>query len=126
MKISLVSIFVNSPTDAYKFYTEILGFQSHTYMPEAQLAIVVSAEDPTGTALLLEPNATDWAKTYQAAVYGAGLPIIVFTVDDIESEVARLKTNGVEFSKEIAKTDWGLLAIFDDTCGNLIQLIQND
>lgn len=66
MKISLTSVFVNNPNEAFKFYTEVLGFIERIYMPEAYLAIVVSSEDPDGTGLLLEPNNNPIAKTYTA------------------------------------------------------------
>ena len=124
MKIGLTSVFVHDPTRAFKFYTEVLGFVERLYVPEARLAIVVSPEDPDGTGLLLEPNDNPVARTYQEAVYQQGLPAIVFTVEDIQNEYERLKELGVEFRKEPSKTDVGTEAIFDDTCGNLIQLYQ--
>lgn len=124
MKIALTSVFVNSPNEAFKFYTGTLGFVSKLHMPEANLAIVVSPEDPEGTALLLEPNDNPIAKTYQEGVYKAGLPVIVFGVKDITAEYARLKKLGVVFRKEPTKTDWGTQTIFEDTCGNLIQMHQ--
>lgn len=124
MRIGLTSIFVNSPIEAFKFYTEILGFIEKFYMSEANLAIVVSPENPDGTALLLEPNDNPIAKTYQEAIYKTGLPVIVFSVDDIQKEYERLKHLGVVFKKEPTKTEWGTETIFEDTCGNLIQLHQ--
>src|SRR5688572_30828756 len=71
MKILLTSVFVDSPIDAFKFYTEVLGFVERLYMPEANLAIVASPEEPGGTRLLLEPNDNPIAKTYQEAIYDA-------------------------------------------------------
>jgi predicted enzyme related to lactoylglutathione lyase len=124
MKIALTSVFVNSPIEAFKFYTEKLRFLEKMYMPEANLAIVVSPEDPDGTALLLEPNDNPIAKTYQEAVYQAGLPLIIFGVDDIDREYERLKKLGVVFRGEPTKTEYGTQAVFEDTCGNLIQLHQ--
>ncbi len=124
MKIGLTSVYVDSPAKAFKFYTEVLGFVEQLYIPEAYLAIVASAEDPGGTGLLLEPNDNPIAKTYQEALYKAGLPVIVFAVEDIHKEYARMKELGVVFRQEPTKTDAGTEAVFEDTCGNLIQLFQ--
>lgn len=124
MKIALTSIFVGDPGQAHQFYTETLGFQSHLFLPEAQLAIVVSPEEPQGTALLLEPNSNPIAKTYQEALYRAGLPAIVLGVEDIQNEFERLRKAGVAFRSEPTKTEAGIQALFDDTCGNWIQLHQ--
>lgn len=124
MKISLVSVFVNNPLEAFKFYTEKLGFIKKMYMPEMYLAIVASPEDPDGTSILLEPNNNLGAKEFQEGIYKAGLPVIIFAVGDIYKEYKRLKNLGIKFKKEPAKTDWGIEAIFDDTCGNYIQLVQ--
>jgi predicted enzyme related to lactoylglutathione lyase len=124
MKIALTSVPVNNPIEAFTFYTEVLGFVKRLYMPEAYLAIVASPEDPDGTGLLLEPNNNPIAKTFQEGVYQAGLPIIVFGTAHIHQEYERLKALGVVFRKQPTKTDWGIEAIFEDTCGNLIQLAQ--
>lgn len=124
MKIALTSVFVNDPLEAFKFYTETLGFVEKMYMPEHYLAIVASPEDPDGTSLLLEPNMNLGAKEFQKGIYDAGLPIIVFGVPDVQAEYERLKDRGVVFRKEPTKTDWGIEAVFDDTCGNYIQIAQ--
>lgn len=124
MKIGITGVFVNDPLKAFTFYTEVLGFVKKMYVPEANLAIVVSAEDPDGTALLLEPNENPIARTYQEGIYKSGLPVIVFTVTDIQKEYQRLKDRGVVFRKEPKKTEYGIEALFEDTCGNLIQLHQ--
>jgi predicted enzyme related to lactoylglutathione lyase len=124
MRIKLVSIHVKSPTEAFRFYTEVLGFIERMYVPEANLAIVASPEDPDGTDLLLEPNDNPIAKAYQAGLYGEGLPMIVFGVENLQKEYERLMKMGVVFQKKPTTTDWGIEAIFDDTCGNLIQLHQ--
>ncbi|MDX9830313.1 MAG: VOC family protein [Anaerolineae bacterium] len=124
MKITLVSLPVNDPMEAHKFYTEVLGFLSRTHVPEANLAIVASPEDPDGTGLLLEPNDHPVARQYQQGIYDAGMPIMVFGVDDIQGEYERLTRLGVEFRQEPTRTDYGTLALLDDTCGNLIQLHQ--
>ncbi|HEX5689482.1 MAG TPA: VOC family protein [Roseiflexaceae bacterium] len=124
MKIKLTSVFVNDPLAAHTFYTEVLGFKSFMFMPEHWLAIVVSPEEPDGTALLLEPNVNLGAKDFQAGIYEAGLPVIVFGVDDIQAEYERLQARGVAFRKPPTPSDFGIEAVFDDTCGNLIQMVQ--
>ena len=124
MKITLVSLPVNDPMEAHKFYTEVLGFLSRTHVPEANLAIVASPEDPDGTGLLLEPNDHPVARQYQQGIYNAGMPIMVFGVDDIQGEYERLTRLGVEFRQEPTRTDYGSLALVDDTGGNLIQCHQ--
>ncbi|GAA0892935.1 hypothetical protein GCM10009122_26140 [Fulvivirga kasyanovii] len=124
MKIGMTSVFVNNPMEAFKFYTEVLGFVKIMYMPEHYLAIVASAEEPEGTTLLLEPNNSPIAQNYQTELRKAGLPCIVFQTDDIQNDYQRLKELGVEFKKEPTQSEWGTEAIFDDTCGNYIQLHQ--
>ncbi len=125
MKIVLTSVIVNDPIEAHRFYTGVLGFQTQQFIPEARLAIVVSPEQPDGTAVMLEPNDNPVSKTFQRAVYEMGLPVIIFGVDDIQQETARLKKLGVVFRQDPVKQDWGgYLATFEDTCGNLISLAQ--
>lgn len=124
MKIALTSVFVSDPKEAFKVYTEKLGFVERMYMPEAWIAIVASPEEPAGTGLLLEPNGSEIARTYQEGLYQANLPCITFGTDDIQKDFERLKGKGIVFKKEPTKTDYGIEAIFDDTCGNLIQLVQ--
>jgi predicted enzyme related to lactoylglutathione lyase len=124
MKIALTSIFVDDPIKAFKFYTKVLGFVEKMYVPEAALAIVVSPEQPDGAGLLLEPNGNLGAKAFQEGVYKAGLPVIVFGVEDVQKEYERLNHQGVVFTQAPAKTEWGIQAVLDDTCGNLIQLAQ--
>lgn len=125
MKIKLTSVFVHDPNEALRFYTEVLGFVKVMHIPEAWLAIVASPEEPQGTGLLLEPNKNPIASTYQDALYKAGIPVIVFGVDDVQKEYERLKELGVVFKKEPRKTDYGIEAMFDDTCGNWIQIHQD-
>jgi predicted enzyme related to lactoylglutathione lyase len=124
VKITLTSVFVDDPTRAFKFYTEVLGFVERMYVPDAWLAIVASPEEPEGTGLLLEPNANPIAKTYQEGLYQAGLPVIVFGTSDIHREYERLKERGVVFREPPTQEEWGIKAVFEDTCGNLIQLQQ--
>ena len=125
MKIKLTGVFVHNPIEAFKFYTEVLGFVKLMYMPEAYLAIVVSPEQPDGTALLLEPNNNPIAKTYQEGLFKEGIPAIVFGVENVQKEYERLKNLGVVFKNEPTTNEWGTEAIFDDTCGNLIKIHQS-
>lgn len=124
MKIALTSVSVNNPLEAFKFYTEKLGFIERLYVPEAYLAIVVSPEQPDGTGLLLEPRGNMGSKEFFDGIYNAKMPVIIFSVDNINQEYEKLKGLGVQFIKAPTKADWGIEAIFDDTCGNYIQLAQ--
>lgn len=123
MHIAMTNVYVNDPLEAFQFYTQVLGFVEHTYMPEHGLAIVTAPEVPD-TALLLEPNQNPLASAYQKAVYDAEMPAIVFGTADIRQEYARLIARGVVFRGEPETTEWGTSAVFEDTCGNLIQLHQ--
>ena len=124
MKIALTSVHVDDPIKAFKFYTEVLGFNERLYMPEHLLAIVASPEDANGTGLLLEPSDNPIAKAYKEGLYNSDLPCIVFGVEDAQKEYERLKARGVVFKQEPTKTDYGTTAVFDDTQGNLIQIHQ--
>ena len=119
----MTSLPVKDPIKAFAFYTEIMGFKEHTYMPEAQLAIVVSPEDEQGTTLILEPI-DELYGNFQKQIYNKGLPYMIFGVDDCQKTYEELKEKGVKFSKEPKKTDWGTLATLDDTCGNFVQIHQ--
>jgi predicted enzyme related to lactoylglutathione lyase len=122
MKIALTSIPVIDPISAFMFYTQKLGFVEKMYMPEMKLAIVVSPEDPDGTAILLEPRGNLNSDVYWEGIYNAGLPVIIFGTDDVQAEFERLKEKGIVFKQAPTKTEWGTQAIFDDTCGNFIQI----
>lgn len=124
MKIALTSVSVRNPIEAYKFYTEKLGFVKKVYMEHAMVAIVVSPEDPEGTAILLEPRGGYGSGEFFDGIYEAGLPVIIFGCTDVQAEYERLKALGVVFKQEPTKTEWGTQAIFDDTCGNFIQIHQ--
>ena len=127
MKIAMVSVFVEDPAKAFKYYTEVLGFEEVMYSPEDYLAIVKSTLDPNGTNLLLEPilpGGIEIAKTYKETLYGMEMPVITFSVTDIQKTFDELKTKGVIFKKNPVKTGYGFEAVFDDANGNFIQLIQ--
>src|SRR5688572_31138302 len=124
MRIALASVTVIDPIAAFKFYTETLGFVEKMYEPDMQIAIVVSPEDPDGTTLLLEPRGGFGSDKYYEGIYDAGVPVIIFGTNDVRAEYERLKAKGVVFKQEPTKTEWGTQAIFDDTCGNYIQIHQ--
>ena len=129
MRISMVSVFVEDPVKAFKYYTEVLGFEEVMYSPENYIAIVKSPLDRDGTILLLEPTepgGIEIAKEYKKQLYSMGIPVISFGADDILKTADELKKKGVVFKKDPVKTDYGYEAIFDDANGNYIQLIQLD
>ena len=120
----MTSIFVDDPVKAFHFYTGVLGFRKKIFIPDQQLAIVVSSEDENGTSLMLEPNHNSVAKNYQGGLYDAGIPAIVFTSPDVMSEYKRLCALGVVFRNEPVSTRYGIEALFEDGFGNIIQLFQ--
>ena len=126
MKIKLTSIFVADQERAVKFYTEVLGFVKKHDIPvgEFRWLTVVSADGPDNLELSLEPNANPAARTFQEALLEQGIPITAFEVDDIHAEYSRLKRLGVVFTAEPTSAGPVIVAIFADTCGNLIQLYQ--
>jgi predicted enzyme related to lactoylglutathione lyase len=127
MKIILTSVFVNDQDKALKFYTEMLDFVKKSDVPaeEYRWLTVVSPEDRNGTELLLEPNNNPVAQAYQKGVFEQGIPAASFGVEDIRAEYHKLKERGVKFTMEPTKVYQEVtIAVFDDTCGNLIQIMQ--
>lgn len=126
MKIKLTSVLVKDQGKALKFYTEILGFIKKTEVPlgEHKWITVVSPEEQDGAEIVLEPMAFEPAKIYQKALFEAGIPLTAFHVDDINKECERLEKSGVKFSMKPTKMGPVTLAVFDDTCGNNIQIVQ--
>ena len=127
MRISLSSISVGDQAAALEFYTEKLGFVKKTDIPvgDARWLTVVSPEDPDGPELVLEPNAEYPAmKALKEALRNDGIPFTAFEVADLDAEVSRLTAAGVKFKGEPMEFDGTRLAVFDDTCGNLIQIYQ--
>jgi catechol 2,3-dioxygenase-like lactoylglutathione lyase family enzyme len=126
LKIKLTSVFVDNQEKALQFYTEILGFIKKTELPagEFKWLTVVSPDGSDDLELLLEPNQHPAAKTYQKEIYDAGIPITAFEVEDMDKEFIKLKSLGVKFKQEPMQAGDVTIAVFDDTCGNLIQLYQ--
>ena len=126
MKIKLSSVMVDNQDKALKFYTEVLGFVKKQDIPvgEYKWLTVVSPEGPDDIELVLEPNGNPAARTFQEAIFRQGIPLTAFAVDDIHKEYERMKNLGVKFRTEPTKSGPVTLAVFEDTCGNLIQLYQ--
>ena len=126
MRIKLNSIIVRDQDSALDFYTGVLGFIKKTDLAAGDFRwlTVASTEDPEGTELVLEPDASPAAATYQRALSEAGIPLTAFEVDDVETEHSRLLGRGVRFSMKPTDVGTAIIAILDDTCGNLIQLYQ--
>lgn len=126
MKINLTSVFVDDQEKAIKFYTEVLGFLKKFDFPvgEYKWLTVVSPELPDGAELLLEPNDNPAAQTYQKALFDQGIAAKAFEVDDIQAEYVRLQDLGVQFIMEPTNVGTATITMFDDTCGNLIQIYQ--
>lgn len=126
MKIALTSLFVDDQRAALAFYTEVLGFTKRHDIPLGDdfWLTVVSPESPDGPELLLEPSSHPAVKPYRDALAEDGIPLAQFAVDDIEAEYARLTSEGVVFTQPPTDIGTAVVAVFDDTCGNLIQLIE--
>jgi catechol 2,3-dioxygenase-like lactoylglutathione lyase family enzyme len=122
MKINLISMPVQDPIEAHDIYTSKLGFVSKEFDPDSSLAIVVAAENQAGTAMLLEPCKGTFAESYQKSAFDANLPIMVFGVNNVEAELARLKAAGVTVRPDLDKPEWGLKNMFEDGCGNLLMI----
>jgi predicted enzyme related to lactoylglutathione lyase len=126
MKIKLCSVFVDDQEKALRFYTQVLGFVKKVDVPvgEARWLTVVSPDEPDGTQLVLEPKGIPEAQLYTEGLRKKGIPLTAFQVDDIQHEYERLVGLGVVFTMEPAKMGETAVAIFEDTCGNLIQIYQ--
>ena len=125
MKISLVSISVRDQKSALDFYTDKLGFVKKNDIPMGDVSwlTVVSPEDRDGPELVLEPNAEYPAmKALKNALFKDGIPFTAFAVDDVNSEHIRLRDLGVRFTQDPVERGGFKFAVFDDTCGNLIQI----
>lgn len=126
MKITLASLLVDDQTKAHRFYTEVLGFETKQDFPvgEYRWITVVSKEGDASLELTLEPNVNPAAKAFQQAMFEQGIPLTSFESKDIDAEVAALKAKGVVFTRDVAAMGPVKVAVFADTCGNLVQLHQ--
>lgn len=127
MRIHLSSVFVDDQDKALRFYTDVLGFVKKHEVPigEDRWLTVVSPEDPDGTELLLEPSGHPAVKPYKDALVEDGIPATAFAVQDVHAEFRRLRELGVHFTQEPLEMGPVTTAVFDDTCGNLIQIVHS-
>lgn len=124
MRINLASVFVDDQAKALAFYTDVLGFEKRTDLPAGtdRWLTVVSPENPEGVELLLEPDGHPAVGPFKRALVADGIPFTSFAVDDVVAEHARLAAAGVEFTQPPTAMGPVTTAVFDDTCGNLIQI----
>lgn len=124
MRIQLTSVFVDDQRAALRFYTDVLGFVTKHDIPIGEDAwlTVVSPDSPDGPELLLEPASHPAVKPYRDALVADGIPLAQFAVDDVEAEHERLRSRGVVFTMPPTDVGEAVVAVFDDTCGNLIQI----
>jgi catechol 2,3-dioxygenase-like lactoylglutathione lyase family enzyme len=124
MRINLTSVLVDDQDKAERFYTEVLGFQKKAEIPigRHRWLTVVSPDDPDGVELALEPDAHPAARPFKAALVEDGIPYTSFAVDDVAAEHERLSALGVRFTQDPLDMGPVTTAVFDDTCGNLIQI----
>ena len=124
MRIALTSVYVDDQDKALQFYTQVLGFVKKTEVPLGahRWLTVVSPEDPDGVELVLEPSDHPAVAPYRQALAADGIPATSFAVTDVHKEHARLVGLGVEFTQAPAEMGPVTTAVFDDTCGNLIQI----
>ncbi|WP_433610736.1 VOC family protein [Prescottella agglutinans] len=124
MRIHLTSVHVDDQDKALAFYTDVLGFVKKNDVPLGQhkWLTVVSPDNPDGTELLLEPDEHPAAQAYKKGLVADGIPAASFAVDDVQAEFERLRALGVVFTQEPLSMGPVTTAVFDDTCGNLIQI----
>ena len=126
MKIKLTSIYVDDQDKALRFYTEVLGFAKKADFSQGpyRWLTVASPEEPDGTELQLALNNNPAAKTYQQALFQQNQPATMFFTDDIKGDYERIKARGAEFTMPPTDVTASIIAMLNDTCGNLIQLVQ--
>ena len=126
MRIKLTTVHVDNQDKALRFYTEVLGFAKKTDFSQGpyRWLTVASPEEPDGTELQLALNDNPAAKTYQQAIFQQGQPAAMFYTDDVKADYARTKARGAEFTMPPTDVTGSTIAMLNDTCGNLVQLIQ--
>src|SRR5262245_54451820 len=126
MRIVVTSVLVDDQDKALRFYTDVLGFVKKTEIPMGahRWLTVVSPDDPEGVELLLEPDEHPAAKPFKQALVEDGIPFTSFDVNDVNAEYQRLVAAGVRFTQPPVEMGPVISAVFDDTCGNLIQMAQ--
>ena len=128
MKIGVTGVYVDDQEKALRFYTEVLGFKKKADFSNSgyRWLTVVSPEQPDGTELQLELNSNPAAKTYQQAMFQENQPAAMFYVDDVQAEYDRMKAQSANFKMPPTKVTGSTIAMLDDTCGNLIQIVALD
>ena len=126
MHIKLTSVIVDDQDKALRFYTEVLGFRKKTEVPMGahKWITVVDPESPGEVELALEPNEHPAAKAFQKGLFDSNIPLTSFFTKDVQKESERLSALGVKFRTPPTQAEFGHYAVFEDTCGNLIQLHQ--
>ena len=124
MRIKISSVLVDDQDKALAFYTEILGFVKKTEIPlgDHRWLTVVAPDEQDGHELVLEPDAHPAAKQFKATLMDDGIPAVSFACDDVDAEYGRLAALGVRFTQEPMTMGPMSTAVFDDTCGNLVQI----
>jgi len=126
MKIRMTSVYVDDQEKALHFYTEVLGFAKRADFTNGPFRwlTVASSEEPDGTELQLALNNNPAAKTYQQAMFQQGQPAAMFYTDDVKGDYERIKAHGAEFTMPPTDVTASTIAVLNDTCGNLIQLVE--
>src|SRR5262245_60638824 len=126
MKIKVTSIYVDDQDRALRFFTEVLGFVKKADFSQGpyRWLTVASSEEPDGTELQLALNNNPAAKAYQQAMFEQGQPAAMFYTDDVKGDYERIKSRGAEFTMTPTDVPSSTIAMLNDTCGNLIQLVQ--
>ncbi len=129
IKVAMTGVYVDDVARAHAFYTEVLGFETRLHMDCGDGTLFVTVGAPEGAQrdlqLLLEPGRGPVAEPYRRALYEQGIPCIVFSVDDLRAEYDRLRALGVRFTHPPRVQGQVLAAVFDDSVGNLVQLVQS-
>src|SRR6266513_2441281 len=126
MKIKLTIVYVDDQEKALRFYTEVLGFVKKADFSQGPFRwlTVASPEEPDGTELQLAPNVSPAAKAYQEAMFQQGQRAVMFYTDDVQADYERMKARGAEFTMPPTDVTASKIAMLNDTCGNLIQVVQ--
>lgn len=128
IKVAMTGVYVDDVAKAHAFYTDVLGFETRTHADLGDGTLFVTVGAPDGAQqdvqLLLEPGSGPIAEPYRRALHAAGIPCVVFSVDDIHGEYERLRGLGVRFTHEPRLQGPVIAAVLDDTVGNLVQLVQ--
>jgi predicted enzyme related to lactoylglutathione lyase len=126
MKIKMTSVYVDDQSKALRFYTEVLGFAKKADFSNGPFRwlTVVSPEEPDGTELQLALNNNPAAKAYQQAIFQQSQPAAMFYTNDVKGDYERIKARGGEFTMPPTEVTASIIAMLNDTCGNIIQLAQ--